>query len=244
VEAARVGVLYTKSPIDLTAAIRISNLVASREVQFGDVTLAELLYYHGMRVQKGVVVDRWAESKSSVLLGVKGNIEVYPDREGSDPRLAECDIGYLRGRSVFAERKIVRYIFRCGSGLTEYDLENSHFSCLVNSFPDETADLPLLRKYVESRSDVLCTLRSLLNHGNEQHTAEYKAGLEDGGYTRDDVKRCLLSLGYGGSIEQRYGEKAPAGSVLHSLSSSRKSWRSLLGGSALSERTCTARFTP
>jgi hypothetical protein len=211
VEAARVGVIYTKSPIDLTAAVRISSLVSSREVHFGDVSLAELLYYHGSRVQNGVVVDRWAESKSSVLLGTKGNLEVYPDREGSDPRLAECDLGYLRGRSVFAERKIVRYIFRCGSNLTEYDLENSHFSCLVEGFVAETADLPCLLGYVRNRDDVLCTLRSLLNHGSEEYVANYKAGLQDGGYSRDDVKRCLLSLGYGGSIERRYEEKSPRG---------------------------------
>jgi hypothetical protein len=169
------------------------------------------LFHHGSRSRKGFVVDRWAESKSSVLLGVKGSIEVYPDREASDHKLADCGIAYLRGRSVFAERKIIRYIRRCGSDLVEYDLENSHFSCLVDGFPEETADLPLLCEYVRSRSDVLCTLRSQLNHGNDQRAAEYKAGLEDGGYTRDDVKRCLLSIGYGGSIEQRYKEKSPGG---------------------------------
>jgi hypothetical protein len=74
--------------------------------------------------------DRYGEARRSTELGMRGNLEVAPDKDSVDLELAHekrVD-GSLRGLSVFALPKLVRYVVRSGFGphLIQCDFVNSH----------------------------------------------------------------------------------------------------------------------
>lgn len=113
-------VLHTKVPFARCAMEKCTDLLASREIRHGHIALWEIIAFHMDRAfcEGGTwwTVDRWAEARKSVELGLKGNIEVCPDMAGVDTELRCCNSvpRGMRGKTTFGDSRLVRYLSRCG----------------------------------------------------------------------------------------------------------------------------------
>ena len=185
------------SPVNKKLIEEWANKAAMRELYHGAYSFAELLYAQVERSEKVPgrphlwTADVFGETKRSKELGLRGSLEAryYSD----DPRVAAQDrkVGCLRGLSVFTMPRLLRYITRSGfKGLRQIDLVNSHFRMLY----DLAAELGLLQELaciiavVERRAEVMEAL------------SERLAGQQ---LQRDDVKRILLMVLFGGNYRNR-----------------------------------------
>ena len=210
----KAGVLYTSCPVNPEASKFFMDLVAMHSLHHGSFSFAELLHVQLKRVRNGLVCDRWSESAAATELGVQSNLEIYADPKSVDEFLADAPLPHYRGKSVFGDGKLIRYINRSGSDLVAHDVSNSHFSHLLHMLPDEiVSNLKAFGYYVQNTDRCIAQLRSAFNHNNDAFSEAYVNGLDDGGYSKADGKRMFLSLGYGGYIKTRLNEKPIVGHV-------------------------------
>jgi hypothetical protein len=132
-----------------------SEKLACRELRSGDVSFSQLLLWHAARTEKHgkdfVATDRWGEAAKPAELGLKGSVECKPDGQSKDILLDGTGFPtYFRGKSTFAEAKLIRFISRCGvPGLWAHDLENSHLNLIWMHLPEGVkVGLPCLAKYI------------------------------------------------------------------------------------------------
>ena len=213
-EDTKAGVVYTSCPVNPDASKFFMDLVAMHSLHHGSFTFAELLHVQLKRVCNGRVYDRWSESTAATELGVQSNLEIYADPKSVDEVLVDAILPHYRGKSVFGDGKLIRYINRSGSDLVAHDVSNSHFSHLYYMLPEAMVrDLKAFAYYVQTTDRCIAELRSAFNHNNDSFSQDYLNGTDDGGYSKADGKRMFLSLGYGGYIKTRLDEKPIVGHV-------------------------------
>jgi hypothetical protein len=163
--------------------------------------------------------DRYGEARRSTELGMRGNLEVAPDKDSIDLQLAhekKVD-GSLRGLSVFALPKLVRYIVRSGFGphLIQCDFVNSHLRVIWEALSVEARLLyPAFARLVLSRDEVFAELRAELNCSPKDDLVARKleylqGGGRSGPYGRDEVKVLCLAVTYGCNIDTFLQKRAP-----------------------------------
>ena len=189
---------YVWGPVNTEACERWADRLAARQLRHGCLSFADLLALQAHRAQKlegrpgKWSRDRFAEPRGPTSLGLRGALESSPDTDRADTELVEGPLvpGCLRGTSVFALPKLVRYVVRSGFGseLVQLDLVNSHFAQIRRNVDAARGCLELCR-VVEDREAVLAEVGSAL------------------GLDRDGAKKLLLSLVYGAST--RGLERAP-----------------------------------
>jgi len=109
----------------------------------------------------------------------------------------------IEGRcSVFAAPKMIRYIARCGvPGITVVDIVNSHLQHLYQSLkPEEARMCPELEQVVLDREAIY------------DHLAHELVDSTGAPMPRDDVKKLVLAITYGGQFKNlcgSFGKPAP-----------------------------------
>jgi hypothetical protein len=162
--------------------------------------------------------DRYGEARRSTELGMQGNLEVAPDKDSSDVQLVHEKVdGSMRGLSVFALPKLVRFVTRStfGPQLVQCDFVNSHLRVIWEQLAPATRLLyPAFARLVLSREEVFAELRAELNCSPNDDLAkraqEYLKGCgRSGPYGRDEVKVLCLAVTYGCSIDGFLQKRAP-----------------------------------
>jgi hypothetical protein len=150
---------------------------------------------------------------------MRGNLEVAPDKGSIDVQLAhekKVD-GSMRGLSVFALPKLIRFITRStfGPQLVQCDFVNSHLRVIWEQLSPETRLLyPAFARLVLDRDEVFAELRAELNCSPAddlvKRKQEYLQGCgRSGPYGRDEVKVLCLAVTYGCSIDGFLQKRAP-----------------------------------
>lgn len=181
-------------------------------------TYAEMIHAQLQRAKRddhGVLwtTDRFGEAKRPLELGLRGSLEIAPDRQGSDSRLRaeKCD-PVFRGLSVFAFPRLCRYIARGGFGesLVQEDIANSQLRMIYEHLTSEERErFSSFCRAVLRRKEMLAYLQVVLNTDvdPEDDRAVFdfvsQPQLPAGNYGRDECKQLILAILYGASLQHR-----------------------------------------
>ena len=193
-DKASTPVVVRKSPVNKKVALDWANRAAMRELYHGAFTFSELLLAQVERAEKmdgrpfHWTTDFFREGGRFDEVDLMGSLE--PCFHCDDPRAQEEKslIPWLRGVSVFTMPRLVRYIVRCDlPGLTQVDIVNSHFRMLyeVAQEAGKLEEVRALAYLVENREAAIKMLITKHPH-----------------LCRDDVKRMLLAVLFGGNYRK------------------------------------------
>ena len=216
--------VYHQCPVSKQSIMHWVDRLPMRELrQYG--TFAEMIYAQVQRAKrvdgKFLVLDRFAEAKRPRELGLRGSLEIAPDSDAKDPRLA-CDAdvnGVYRGLSAFAFPRLCRYIVRAGldTKLIQEDIVNSQLRMIFEHLTQAERDrFGSFSQAVRSREQTLMYLLVALNttanvddkDALRAELLKYSEGVGDTSrYTRDDCKTLLLALTYGASLPKAMAER-------------------------------------
>ena len=181
-------------PVNVAAVEKALMLAAVRSVSMEHYDCFEILLSirnRAVKVRRGqgqiAVVERRSESVGNLRNRLYSGIKGIERSKVPGCILAELDKGVpseLAGLSVFAFNKCIRYLCRCGLGVSEIDIVNAVYSVYC-----EILEVPkVLRHYRDNRDQVLREVGTWL-------------GLKSGRrLDRDAVKELFIALGFGGSV--------------------------------------------
>lgn len=191
--------VYVEAPFNRDVAKRWSNRLAMRQLRYGCLSWSDFLGGLALRALPAAeckarrlpsgswTLDRFKEPAAATTLGLKGSLEPSADRTCNDEKLKhEKAGGHLRGLSVFAGPKLLRFLARVGVKAQIYDVVNSHLTHLHNALPEVRRPLELV-EIVNSRRRIMDELLSEVSNSSGRLVQ------------LADIKKLILSISYGGN---------------------------------------------